>query len=266
MRRQLKIVDIHVHLLAGLDDGPRTQEDAVEMCRMAFEDGTDWMCATSHQNNRYPDVTPGVILEAAKKLRENVRAAGIGELSLIPSAEIMAEEDFEKGWEDGKHLSIGNHKKYLLVEMPDGKVLDLRDTVRLYAKQNLKVILAHPERQPGMLHHKDWIEELLAEGALVQVSAESVTHPKSRDDAIALKTWFKRGIVHAMGSDGHSPRRRLPLLGNAYDVVCKWIGVSATERIFCSNGLRIVQGLPFKVPQIKPAKKRGWFNQLFSAR
>ncbi|CAN5326793.1 tyrosine-protein phosphatase [soil metagenome] len=266
MRRQLKIVDIHVHLLAGLDDGPRTQEDAVEMCRMAYEDGTDWMCATAHQNHHYPDVTPKVIADAFAKLRASTNAAGLGELSLKPSAEIMADEDFEKGWEEGKHLSIGDHKKYLLVEMPDGKCYNLCRTIKFYAKQNLKVIIAHPERQPGLLYRDDLMEAMLAEGALVQVSAESVTHPKSKLDAKALRTWFKRDIVHFMGSDGHSPRRRLPLLGDAFDIVCKWIGFSAADRIFSGNGLKLVQGLPIKVPPIKPVQKKAWFKQLFSAR
>jgi protein-tyrosine phosphatase len=265
MPRQNRFIDIHVHLLAGLDDGPRTQEDAIEMCRMAYEDGTAWMCATSHQNRHYPKVTPQVIRDAFAKLRADTIAAGLGALSLKPSAEIMADEDFEKGWAEGKHLSIGDYKKFLLVEMPDGKLYDLCKFIKFYATQNLKVILAHPERQPDLLNRDDLMQAMLAEGALVQVSAESVTHPKSKLDAKALHTWFKRDMVHFMGSDGHSPRRRLPLLGNAYDVVCKWVGVKAADRIFCGAGLQLVQGLPFKVPPVKPDSKV-WFKQLFSAR
>jgi protein-tyrosine phosphatase len=264
-RRELPpIYDIHVHLQAGLDDGPRTLEEAVEMCRMAYQDGTRTMFATAHQNSHYPTTTPDAIRNSTKTLVGQLKRDGLA-MNIVPNAEIMAEDNFEEGWLKNEHLSVGDRKKYLLVEMPDGKYLNLSNSVKYYAKQNLTVILAHPERQPGMLHVHHHIDELLELGALVQVSADSVTHPRSKQDANALREWFRLGIVHAMGSDGHSPTRRLPLLGDAYQIVCQWVGVDAARRIFHINGMRILDGSPFKVN--KPQRKqKAWFNRLFSAR
>jgi protein-tyrosine phosphatase len=260
----IPLVDIHCHLLAGLDDGPKSDEDALEMCRIAYEDGTRWICAGAHQNDHYPLVTPDVIRSAAAKLKAQLKQDELA-LATVPCAEIMAHIDMEEGWQKGQLLSVADGKRYLLVEMPDGMFVDLRATVATFSEQKIRVILAHPERQAELLHSNKLIEELIELGALVQVSAESVTKPKSSTDAKILRQWFRRGIVHAMGSDGHSPRRRQPKMGDAYIEVCRWAGVSVADRIFSTNGMGIMQGWPIKFP--KPEKpKKAWYSRFFTSR
>jgi protein-tyrosine phosphatase len=257
----IPLVDIHCHLLAGLDDGPKTPEDALAMCRIAYEDGTRWMCATAHQNSHYPEVTPDLIRTAAAKLKAQLQAEDV-QMATVPCAEVMADLDMEEAWEQGKLLSIGDRKQYMLVEMPDGMFVDLRATVASFAEQKIRVILAHPERQPEILHGNKVIEELIELGALVQVSAESVTKPKSAADARKLRHWFRRGVVHVMGSDGHSPRWRRPEMGEAYQVVCRWAGVNVADRIFSTNGMGILQGWPLKFSKPE-APKKAWFSRFF---
>ncbi len=262
----IELHDTHVHLLAGLDDGPKTMEDAIEMCRIAYEDGTRWMAAGAHQNNHYPDVTPHVIREATEELRKHLKRLGIG-IAIVPNAEVMAAHfDMEEDWVKGRLLSMNDMKKYLLVEMPDGIFVKLNETVEMYKeKYGLRVLLAHPERQAEILHGDKVIEGLIECGALVQVSAESVTNPKSKQDARVLRDWFRRGVVHVMGSDGHSPRRRLPQMGEAYHVVSRWAGQKAADRIFFTNGMKIFQGSPIK--DSKPqASSKAWFTRLFPSR
>lgn len=91
---------------------------------------------------------------------------------------------------------------------------------------------------------------------LVQVSSGSVTHAKHPVDERALKNWFKRGFIHLIGSDGHSPRRRPPLNGDAYRIICRWTGVGAADRICSSNGLAVLQGMVLRVSSSEP--KRRW--------
>src|SRR5262249_47968728 len=98
--RMIPLVDIHCHLLAGLDDGPRTREDAVAMCRMAHEEGVRLMAATAHQSKRWP-LTPQTILGAGRILEEDLRTAGIA-LEVFPSAEVMAEPETADHWQAGK--------------------------------------------------------------------------------------------------------------------------------------------------------------------
>jgi protein-tyrosine phosphatase len=261
----IPLVDIHCHLLAGLDDGPKTAEDALEMCRIAYEDGTRWICAGAHQNEHYPLVTPDRIRSAATELKTQLKQEGLGGLVTVPCAEVAAHFGMEEAWQKGQLLSVNDGKRYLLVEMPDGIYVELRDTVTAFAKQKLRVILAHPERQAEFLYYSKRIEELIELGAIVQVSAESVTNPRSSEEAKILRQWFRRGMVHAMGSDGHSPRRRLPQMGDAYKEVCRWAGMSVADRIFSTNGLGIMQG--WNIPFTKPEKpKKAWYSRFFTSR
>lgn len=257
----IPLVDVHCHLLAGLDDGPRTQEDALAMCRIAFEDGTRWICATAHQNEHYAEVTPDRIRTAAKELITHLRKEEIL-LTAVPCAEIMARIDMEEAWSQGDLLSVGDRKQFVLVEMPDGMFVDLRETVQRFSRKGIRVILAHPERHPELLHGPGLIEELVHLGALVQVSSDSVTRPKTAADARSLRRWFRRGIVHVMGSDGHSPRKRLPRMGAAYHEVSRWAGTSVADRVFSTNGVAVLQGVPVRFSLPAPTRK-WWFSRFF---
>src|SRR3954469_23638639 len=99
----LPLVDIHCHLLAGLDDGPRTADEALEMCRIASAEGTRLVAALAHQNERWAAVTPDVIRSAVGQLAASLREAKI-ELTVFPCAEVMAHPDLEAMWADGKFL------------------------------------------------------------------------------------------------------------------------------------------------------------------
>jgi protein-tyrosine phosphatase len=254
----IPLVDMHVHLLAGLHDGPRTDEEALDMCRIASADGTRLAAALAHQNEHYPQVTPTRIRQAAQHLAQRLAEKGVP-LTVFPCAEIMAHADLETAWQKGDLLSVADRGQYLLVAMPPNLVMDLRDAARRFCQQGVRLILAHPERLPPLLHSRGLIEELIGLGCLVQVSAESVTDPPSRADGRALKDWLKRGVVHFLGSDGHSPTRRRPFLAAAYRQISQWVGAAAAERVCSTNGIAVLEGEPLNVPAPEPPR-RGWFS------
>jgi protein-tyrosine phosphatase len=251
----IPFADMHVHLLAGLDDGPATDEEALAMCRLAYEQGTRMAAATAHQNDHYPEVTPGCIREGWRRLVRSLHEAGIP-LVVFPTAEVMVHPGLEESWEAGALLSVADRRQYLLVEMPHGLFLDLAAMVRNLVGQGVRPILAHPEREEELLHEPGQVERLIEAGCLVQVSSGSVTRPRSRADARALKDWFKRGIVHCMGSDGHSPRTRPPEMAGAYRQVREWSGSAVADRVCSTFGTAILQGLPLRVPRPEPRRKK----------
>jgi protein-tyrosine phosphatase len=253
----LPLVDVHCHLLAGLDDGPRSWDDALAMCRTAYAEGTRLVAATAHQNETYPDVTPDRIRASAKHLAGLLREAGV-ELAAFPTAEVMAHIDLEESWDGGKLLSVADRGQYLLLEMPHRLFVDLRPTVEALRRRGVRVVLAHPERHPEWLHEPGAIEGMIRAGCLVQVSSGSITDPPSAADRRALKGWFRRGCVHLLGSDGHSPHRRPPLLAEAYRQVGRWAGGAAADRVASTNGVAVLGGLPLRVPD--PVERRpAWF-------
>jgi protein-tyrosine phosphatase len=252
----IPLVDMHCHLLAGLDDGPQTDEEALAMCRLAYDDGIRMAAAGAHQNDRWRDVTPERIRQATARLARMLREAGIP-LVVFPCAEVMVHPDVDSSWRKGELLSVADRGQYLLVEMPHDVFVDLRDTVRRLRQVGVRPILAHPERHPELLHDDGRIEQLVEAGCLVQVSAGSITDPPTRQDERALKSWSRRGVIHLLGSDGHSPGRRPPRMADAYQRLRRWAGAVVADRVCSANGLAIVQGLHVRVQP--PSTKRWWW-------
>jgi protein-tyrosine phosphatase len=253
----IPLVDVHCHLLAGLDDGPRTQEEALVMCRIAYEDGIQMTAATAHQSARWADNGPDRIRTATRELSEALKAAGVP-LTVFPCAEVMADLDTPDAWQAGRLLSLGDNGRYLLLEMPHGQFVDLLPTLARLRELGVRAVLAHPERCPELLEDPGRIEVLIEAGCLVQVSSGSLAEPKSRRDESALRDWFRRGVVHLMGSDGHSAWRRPPRMAAAYRQVVRWAGRAVADRVCSINGLAVLQGLPLRVPAPRPRARR-WF-------
>src|SRR4051794_26116872 len=142
MLRMIPLADTHCHLLAGLDDGPRNDEEALAMCRMACEEGITVSTALAHQNEHYADNTPERIRAAAQKLQQMLRAERIP-LTVFASAEVMVNPEIETQWKEGKLLTLADRRQYLLVEMPHGLFVDLRQIAFSLREDRVRVLLAH---------------------------------------------------------------------------------------------------------------------------
>ncbi len=257
----ISLVDIHCHVLAGLDDGPGSMAEAIEMCRIAHREGTGVIAATAHLGEQWPDVTPDRIRDATKQLRHHLQEIGLP-LVVYPCAEIMVRAGMEEAWTCGQLLGVANGRAYLLLELPAGSFLDLRNLVRGLRGLGIQPILAHPERNPELLYETGPMEALISLGCLIQVSAHSISDPASRKDAAALKRWVRRGMVHLIGSDGHSPDRRPPRMAKAYHRIVHWAGPHTADRICCINGLTVCEGRPLRPPPPRTPRRRwlSWFR------
>jgi len=254
----LPLVDIHCHLLAGLDDGPKTPEEALEMCRMAYADGVRYASAGAHQNPRYPDNNPERLRSATRELDGRLAAEGIA-LNVFANAEVEVQTDTAASYSRGEILSVADGGKYILLEMPHGVFVDLRGVVRQLRAAGVRTIVAHAERCPELLHNLDRVEELIYLGCLIQVSSSSITAPRRKEDHTALKDWVVRGLAHLLASDGHSTGRRPPLMGEAYRTIAGWAGADVADRLGSTHGLAVIRGESFQVPPIVPKKRRWWF-------
>ena len=256
----LPLTDTHVHLLAGLDDGPRDDGEALAMARQLVADGVGSATALAHQNRTFPNNTPAKLTEATALLRGQLRELKIP-LTVYPTGEVVLTSEIIADYRAGQLQSVGGAGKYLLAEMPHGVFIDPRETAREFRKLGIRLILAHAERYEPLLRDPALTAECIAAGCLIQVTANAFTDLGSVDGA-ALRTWATSGMIHILGTDGHRLDFRPPKMRDGYRVLQKWVGPTAAERIGSLFGDAVLQGLPVNPPPPKAANK-SWFSKLF---
>lgn len=251
------LIDTHCHLHPGLDDGPADWDEALEMCRIAWHDGVRAVAATAHLSPSWPEATPERIRRSTRQLRKRLEAERIP-LDVYPSAEVMVDPDLPEAWCRGELLSVADTSRYLLIEFPTGVFVDLREIVTELVESGVRPILAHPERCSDLLHAPDTAAELIRRGCLMQVVADSFTDRCSQLHG-DLRTWLRRGWVHLVATDGHSPYDRPPEFAEALENITRWSSPAVAERLCCSNGMAVLEGLPLVVPHPRPPKRK-WFS------
>ncbi len=252
-----RFADIHCHLCAGLDDGPATMDEAVEMCRMAWLSGTWHIACVAHQGPQWPEVDRKAIAASCVELQKQLKEQEIG-IEVVPMGEVMIDVDLIDRLDQGELMTVGDAGQYLLIEMPHNSYFDITMLVQQCAQRSVRPILAHAERYSQLLMSHGDIEHLISLGVVIQVNANSVL--KLRGATLrALRAWFQRGIVHVIGSDGHGALRRRPIVAEAFDRVVDWTSFDVANELFYENSARMLSGQRVKLPVPARPKKRFWF-------
>jgi protein-tyrosine phosphatase len=207
--------EIHFHALHGVDDGPETMADSLELLRLALADGTDTVVATPHvRGDHVTDVA--LVTEGVRELRAAAEAEGIA-VRLLPGAELGHDMVGRLGQAELDAVAQGPPAgRWLLVETPfEGMEDDFHAATDELRDRGFAVAIAHPERSADAdLYASAGLRRELAAGARAQVNAQSVTGdhgPAAQDAAMCL---IREGLIDAISSDAHGPARP-PLLGDA---------------------------------------------------
>ncbi|MDY3553563.1 CpsB/CapC family capsule biosynthesis tyrosine phosphatase [Gemmata sp. JC717] len=256
------LADTHVHLLADLDDGPETPDVALAMCRTLVSQGVRYVTALAHQNPDYPENTADRLRSAATQLAVALREKKIP-LSVHPTGEIMLSADTLDEWRAGTLMSVGDHRQWLLVEMPHDGFLDVLPLAGALRPEGVGLIIAHAERYPPLLDDPTLTGEWIAAGCLIQVTARALAEAEG-DEEDALRRWATGGFIHLLGSDGHGIDRRRPELAAGFGRLKGWIGRRRAEEIACVRGAAVLRGESVVVPPPAPIR-RSWFARLFGA-
>lgn len=196
------MIDLHSHVLPGLDDGTRTLEEALALCSAAAADGTRVLAATPHVRDDYP-TTAAAIEEALADLR----AAGPA-LDVVPGAELDVAE-LERPTEELQRLGLGGRSDWLLVETPYfGWPLDFAERLFRLRVRGFRAVLAHPERNRDVQERPELLEPLVAAGTLVQLTAASVDGRLGAATRRCARMLLDRGCAHLIASDAHGPAVR----------------------------------------------------------
>jgi len=258
------VVDLHVHVLPGLDDGPGTLDEAVEMCRTAAEDGIAVLVASPHMYNGCFDVARRDVLAGVASLEAALEEAGVS-VSIVPAAELGLNEDLARLIREGEAVTLGEGDRYVLVEL--GPYDTMAAAVRILHEVQLAgptPILIHPERNLEVQCNPDALMPAILAGNLVQCTAGSLTGYFGKAARRCVGELLQRGMVHVIASDAHDAVRRRPVLSPARDIVRRLRGEDEARRLFEENPRRLLDGRPVEVPA--PVRKpAGRFRELLGA-
>lgn len=240
----LHLIDIHTHILPGLDDGARDLEQAVAMAAVAVRDGVHSLVATPHVMRGRYDYSRAKILKHVADLNLCLQVQQI-KLPILPGAEYCLEQDLPQRLAAGQLLTLNDTGRYLLVEFPASGVPEYAGNVlQGLLSQGITPILAHPERNHRLVKEPDILERLVARGILAQVTSVSITGLNGREVQESALKFIQAGLVQLVASDAHSAHRRPPLMAAAYAEVEQRWGLEFAQLLFCRNPWRVVRGLP----------------------
>jgi protein-tyrosine phosphatase len=253
-------IDIHCHLLPGLDDGPATWEDALAMAKMAYDDGIRAIAATPHQLGNFPQNSPAAIREVAVQMRRLLAQHRI-DLEILPGADVRIEPELVDKIRADEVSTLGDLGRYVLLELPHEIYIPLEGLLRELRGAGIVGILSHPERNLGILNQPKALRRLQEEGCLFQITAGSLLG-KFGGAAKKFSEWMlKQKLVQIVSTDAHGPKSRMPVLGQAYQIVSQMIGPNGAIDLFCRNPA-IVLGVSSstlqsrKMPALSPIEQR----------
>jgi len=250
------MIDIHSHLLYGLDDGAETIEETMAMLRLAAKSSTKEILFTPHiaEEFRY---TLDEAVKRFKEVRERAKSEGIGitvhlgfEVRL--DREIFAEHEF-----DINRLTVNNQGKYLLLEFP---FLDIpsyyREIIKYLTSADITPIIVHPLRNSRIIQNQSILRELRSMGCLMQFNSDDTRD--TRTSSILLRL-IRENLVHFIASDSHSIDIRPPVLSNAYRFIESRAGKKRAEELFVRNPKCVVDG---EIIDDEDLQKRGLFDRI----
>jgi protein-tyrosine phosphatase len=213
-----EVIDLHSHILPGIDDGARTLDDSIEMALAAVNGGISTVAATPHVRKDYPTLA-GAMERLLGALREALAFLSI-DLRVLGGAEIAISSLRALEQDDLRRFALAGNPRYLLVEFPYfGWPIGLEADIEQLRGLGITPVLAHPERNPDVQLAPEQIKLAVSAGALVQLTAASVDGrlgSRTRETAFEL---IRNGLAHLIASDAHLPSVRSIGLQGAYQAL-----------------------------------------------
>ncbi|HEY3988570.1 MAG TPA: CpsB/CapC family capsule biosynthesis tyrosine phosphatase [Acidobacteriaceae bacterium] len=268
------MIDIHHHLLPGLDDGARNMDVSLAMVEMAIADGITHIACTPHSSHHYYfDPEQNATLFAELQDAVTGRFGDRMTLGLGCDFHLMF-DNIEDAQRHPTRYTINGHN-YLLVEFPDSTISpNTPQTFYQLSLSGMTPIITHPERNPILARQPERMLEWLKAGALIQVTAGSLTGRFGQMAEQAALWLLDHQWVHFLATDAHDIQSRAPLLRPAFDLVAEQYDPATAERLCIANPRAAFYGEPLGAqpeptvphtmePRRRPTVKPSFFGRLF---
>ncbi len=246
------MIDLHLHILPGIDDGAEDLEEAAEMCRLALADGCTTLVATPHQRHASWWNTDRKALENLQRMVQQV-------VGPVPEIRLGAEirigsgllDDLERLPDSGLLSLAGS--RYLLLELDRyGIGPDPEPLVHELCLAGWLPVLAHPEFIPTLASDLGLIQRLTEVGALFQVTAMSVTGEVGKETTSFVHQLLDAGLAHFVASDAHGVGWRSPGLRAAHEAIARGWGEERAERLTTVNPQAVIDDRPLEAVDRQP--------------
>lgn len=248
-------IDIHNHVISGLDDGAESIEESIQMLKRALDNNIKKLIVTPHYRENIYENDKAIINHKLTELKNLINKNQI-DIELYPGSEIFLSKNTSGLLREGS-LQTLNNTKYILIELyPISKYNAFNFMEELYnlSLDGYKIILAHVERYDFTHENPNMIYDLVNEGFYMQINVNSLKphHPNYK----ASKKLLDHNLVQFIASDAHSYLARPLELQNGYNCVKRKYGEERANRLFYENPLKIIEDKEIDIGEIKKIKKR----------
>jgi len=263
------MIDIHCHILPGLDDGSNNIEETLGIVRQLQEAGFKTLLATPHVLEGRDLLTPQEILAAIENVQKSLKGAEIS-VEVLPGAENYIFPDMAKWARDQRLMTLGNTGKYLLLELPMLEIPHYTDQVFFELQvAGLTPVLAHPERNRGLVENPERLLDWAKRGILFQLDLRSLSGKYGPEPKELANLMLHSDLIHLIGSDAHRVARSPLSYLEALESVREIVGEERFKDVTLSNPQAILDGKPLKSENdrdyllrepVKKKKKSGFWS------
>jgi len=244
------MIDLHAHILYGIDDGPRHRETTREMLRQAEEDGIGTVVATPHYVVGANLYSPKALSARFDEVSRLIEQEGIN-IKLLLGNELFLDEYIFEAVESGKCHTLAC-TSYVLLELPmAGIPLYTEKVLYQFLAAGYRPILAHPERNAEVLDNPAVLIDFVEMGCIAQINSTSINGVHGRRVQDTAKLLLKSNMGHLVASDCHSDKRRSPELSAAYKRLSLWLGSQRADRLFRTNPETVLQDVTVETDRPK---------------
>lgn len=234
------MIDLHCHILPGVDDGAQSLSDSLEMARKAVEQGIHKIVATPHHLNNSYENSKQSILAKVNELNRVFLEEKI-ELELLPGQEVRIHGEMVEGYVTGEILPV-NHTPYILVEFPSNHVPRYSEKLFYDLQMNgLIPIIVHPERNRELMERPELLYQFVKKGAMTQVTAASICGDFGKKIKNFSLQLIEASQTHFIASDAHNITNRGFKMGEAYGNIQKLYG-NEMVYYFQENAALVIEG------------------------
>jgi protein-tyrosine phosphatase len=241
------MIDTHLHILPGVDDGPETLDQALDLASTLIQEGVHTAIATPHYNDEFPRRSAAEIRVCVQALQKALDHYHLP-LCLLPGHEALIQPGLLEDIRSGR-VSTLNGSRYLLLELWNTNWLPETERVIFELRAfGITPVLAHPERYRVFQKEPARLAALLRQGVLAQITASSLVGMQGRMAQRTAETLLKMGLVHCIASDAHGLHKRPPTIREGLRQAARIIGPARTRQLVEDWPTTIITNAPYYLP------------------